>query len=149
MSRSLMPFGGNLTGSIDEFRREMNNLMQSFFAPQSPGEMADVLMPKMNLAETSDHYEIDADLPGVKPEELSIEIKGHELWITGERQQEKEEAGKRFHRIEHRYGKFQRVIPLEYAVMEDQVEAEYKDGVLRIVLPKAEEAMVKKISVKS
>ena len=80
---------------------------------------------------------------------LSVEYKGSELWLTGERKHEKEEEGKTFHRIERRYGRFERIIPLASPVDEAKIVAEYKDGVLTVTVPKAEEARPKRIEVKS
>lgn len=149
MPRSLMPWSGGFPRSLEEFRREMDNLTEHFFAPDRPRELFEGFVPRTNVAETENHYEVTAELPGVKPDEITLELKGGELWITGERKQEKEEKDKTFHRVEHRYGRFQRVIPLAAAVNEEKVEAEYKDGVLRITVPKAEEAKAKRITVKS
>jgi len=127
----------------------MNSLVQHFFTPPTTTESFEGFMPQMSLAETDKAYEIDADLPGVSPNEINIEIKGNELWLSGERKQVQEEKGKTFHRIEHRYGRFQRVIPLVSAVDEDKIEADYHDDVLKITLPKAEESKAKRITVKS
>ena len=78
------------------------------------------------------------DLPGVKPEDLQVEVRGNDLWLTGERHQEKEEKGKNYHRIEQEYGRFERAIPLAAAVSEDKIKAHYKNGVLKVIVPKSE-----------
>ncbi len=80
---------------------------------------------------------------------LHVEFKGDQLWLTGERKHETEEKGKTFHRIERRYGRFERVIPLACPVNEANIAAEYKDGVLHVTVPKAEEARPKRIEVKA
>jgi len=76
-------------------------------------------------------------------------LKEGQLWITGERRQESEEKGKTYHRVERQYGRFQRVIPLPAAVNPEKIDAEYKDGVLHITLPKDETAQPKRIPVKT
>jgi HSP20 family protein len=105
--------------------------------------------PRTNIAETETEYEVTVDLPGMKPEDLHVEIKGDQLWLSGERKHEQEEKGKTFHRIERRYGRFERVIPLACPTDEAKISAEYKDGVLRVTVPKAEEARPRRIEVKT
>jgi HSP20 family protein len=105
--------------------------------------------PKSNLAETEMGYEVTVELPGMKPEDFHVEFKGGELWITGEKKEEQVEKGKMFHRIERRYGEFRRVIRLPAAINEELVTAEYKDGVLRIAVPKIAEAKAKRVAVKA
>ena len=128
------------------FEREMDELFNRFFGEREM--VPEVLAPKINLAETEKTFEVTAELPGINPEEVRVEIKNGELWITGEKKEEKEEKGKTYHRIERHYGEFRRVIALPVAVKESQVEAHYKDGILRITLPKIEEVLPKKIEVK-
>ena len=103
--------------------------------------------PRVNVAETESEYEVTVDLPGVNPADVAVEHKAGELWISGERKEEKEEKGKFFHHIERSMGKFHRVIPLVADVDADKIEAVYKDGVLRITVPKAEAARPRRIEV--
>jgi HSP20 family protein len=102
-----------------------------------------------NLAETENHYEVTVELPGMKPEEFNVELRNGELWITGERKEEKEEKGKTWHRMERRYGEFRRVFRLPLAVEAEKVTAEYKEGILRIAVPKVAEAKPKRVEVKA
>ena len=88
------------------------------------------------------------ELPGIKPEDVRVELRNGELWITGEKKEEKEEKGKTYHRIERHYGEFRRTFAVPAVVKESQVDAQFKDGVLRITLPKAEQVLPKKIEVK-
>jgi HSP20 family protein len=127
----------------------MNELMDQFFGSDSGTELGLWFAPRVNVAETDTAFEVSVDLPGMKPEDFSVELKEGHLWITGERRQETEEKGKTYHRVERQYGRFQRVIPLPAAVNPDKIEAEYKDGVLRITLPKDESAQPKRIPVKT
>jgi len=107
-----------------------------------------IFAPRTNVAETETEYEVTVDLPGMKPEDLDVELKDGHLWITGERKHEEEEKGKTYHRIERSYGHFRRVIPLEESVNPEKVDAEYKDGVLHITVAKDEAAQPRKIPVK-
>jgi HSP20 family protein len=88
------------------------------------------------------------DLPGVKPDDIDIRLSGNTLRLHGERKEEQQEKGRTFHRIERRRGNCSRSITLPCAVVEDEVAAEYNDGVLTVTLPKCEEAKSRKIEVK-
>ena len=150
MKRTLVPVGTRIPWMMGDFRRSMDSLLEEFFGGNGGAEMVvEGFVPRANVAENESVYEITVDLPGVKPEELNVEYKGSELWLTGERKHEKEEKGKTFHRIEKHYGRFERAIPLACAVNEAKISAEYKDGVLRVTVPKAEEARPKRIEVKT
>ncbi|GIX02405.1 MAG: Hsp20/alpha crystallin family protein [Thermogutta sp.] len=149
MTRTLVPWTASPTRLFESLRREMNELMDQFFGGENGTELGLWFAPRVNVAETDTAFEVSVDLPGMKPEDFSVELKEGHLWITGERRQETEEKGKTYHRVERQYGRFQRVIPLPAAVNPDKIEAEYKDGVLRITLPKDESAQPKRIPVKT
>ena len=99
------------------------------------------------MAETDKEYEIETDLPGIKPEDLQVEMRGNELWLSGERRQQKEENGKNYHRIEQEYGRFERVIPLSVPVSEDKIKARFQNGVLKVTVPKSEPVHPKRVTV--
>ncbi len=104
-------------------------------------------MPSANVAESNDQLEVTVDIPGMKPEDIDIQVDDGRLFVSGKREAEKEEKDKRYHRVERSYGEFRRVIPLACAVDRENVSANYKDGVLTIVLPKTAEVQSKKIIV--
>jgi len=149
MTRSLIPWEVRPTQMFDTFRREMDQLMEQFFGAEDGGRDRLAFAPRLNVAETEKEFEVTVDLPGLKPEEVNVELKENQLWISGERRYEHEEKDKTWHRVERSYGQFRRVIPLDARVNPEGVQAEYKDGVLRITIPKDEAAQPKKISVKS
>ena len=91
---------------------------------------------------------VKADLPEVKREDLKVDVKDGVLCVEGERKQEKEEKGKKFHRIERSYGKFVRRLAVPTDVDQKQIGADFKDGVLNIHLPKSAAATPKTIDVK-
>lgn len=124
------------------FEREMENLMERLGGWEG-------FEPKVNVAETEKEFEITAELPGLKPEEVTVEIRNGDLWISGERKEEKEEKGKTWHRVERRYGEFRRTIPLPEAVAKEKVEATFSEGVLKVIVPKTEEAKPRHIEVKA
>ena len=105
-------------------------------------------LPEANLVETDKAVEVTVELPGMKPEDVKVEIKENALWITGEKKEEKEEKGKTFHRVERRAGMFRRVFQLPVEVTEEQVDARFAEGVLKITLPKAEKVAPKQIEIK-
>ena len=105
-------------------------------------------LPEANIVETDKAVEVAVELPGMKPEDVKVEIRGNALWVTGEKKEEKEDKGKTFHRIERRAGMFRRVFPLPVEVMEEKVDARFAEGVLKITLPKAEKVAPKHIEIK-
>jgi HSP20 family protein len=98
-----------------------------------------VSVPRLDLSETDGEVQLTMDVPGMKPEEIDIEVTGQTVRIRGEHKEEKEEKGRTYHRIERRSGSVFRSVELPCAVKEDKVVAEYKDGVLKVTLPKSEE----------
>ena len=88
------------------------------------------------------------DLPGLKPEEVHVELKNGDLWISGKRDEEKEEKGKKYHRVERSYGSFERSFSVPADAEEEKVSAQFKDGVLMVHLPKGETAKPKRLEIK-
>ena len=105
-------------------------------------------MPTVDISETDAEYLIKAELPEVKKEDVKVTVEEGVLTLQGERRQEKEEKGKKYHRVERSYGSFVRSFTLPESVDEAGVKAEYKDGVLSLHLPKIEKVKPKAIDVK-
>lgn len=102
-----------------------------------------------NVVELEDGYEITVDMPGLGPDDFSIEYEGGHLRIAGERKFEHEENdGRTYHRVERRYGKFSRAFSLPRDVDADKIEAGYDKGVLKVMVPKSESTRPRKIEVK-
>jgi len=104
--------------------------------------------PSVDIVETPEGFQIKAELPEVKKDDVKISVDGGVLRIEGERKQEKEEKGKKYHRIERSYGSFLRTFTLPDNVDEGKVQAEFKDGILNVRLPKSEKAKPRAIEVK-
>lgn len=104
--------------------------------------------PTVDISETEAEYAIKAELPEVKREDVKVTVEDGVLTIQGERKQEKEEKGKKYHRVERSYGRFVRTFTLPDTVDESKVKAEYTDGILHLHLPKSEKAKPKQIDVK-
>jgi HSP20 family protein len=105
-------------------------------------------VPTVDISETDGEYLIKAELPEVKKEDVKVTVEDGVLTLQGVRHQEKEEKGKRYHRVERSYGSFVRSFTLPESVDESGVKAEYKDGVLHLHLPKTEKVKPKAIEVK-
>ena len=104
--------------------------------------------PRVDIVETEKEFIIKAEIPDVKKEEVKITVDNGVLSIKGERKQEKEEKGKKFHRVERYYGSFTRSFTLPDNVDETKVEASFKDGMLNLQIPKSKKSNPKAIEVK-
>jgi HSP20 family protein len=104
--------------------------------------------PALDISERKDAYLVTVELPGLKPEDLDIAMEDGLLTIQGERQLTSESSEQQFHRVERRYGAFRRSITLPAHVMAEGIQASFEDGVLQILVPKAEEAKPKRIQVR-
>jgi HSP20 family protein len=138
-------------GPLSSLREEMDDLFENFFGTPSSGALSVDSMPSIDVSETAEAIEVKTDLPGIKPENIDIEIKDDYLTISGQTSEEKESEegdGRKYHRIERRTGSFSRSVRLPCGVLQDKVDAELKDGVLTVTLPKAEEAKAKKINIR-
>jgi HSP20 family protein len=104
--------------------------------------------PTVDISEDEKEYLIKAEIPEVDKKDVKVTLQEGVLTIQGERKQEKEEKGRKFHRIERSYGTFVRSFTLPEEVAEDKLKAEFKDGMLFVHLPKSERAKPKAIEVK-
>lgn len=103
--------------------------------------------PSVDISETDSAYLVKGEIPGVKKEDVKITIQDGMLTIQGERKQEKEEKGKKFHRVECCYGSFVRSFRMPDDSDESKVKAEFKDGMINVTLPKSAKAKAKAIEV--
>ena len=133
---------------LDRMRRQVNRLADQFRSA-SPGVPSAGVFPLINVSENKDGYTVRAELPGIKAEDLNISVTGNGVSISGERKGDPELEEARYHRREREHGNFSRMVSLPTQIDTGKVEAESKDGILTIVLPKAESAKPKQISVTS
>ena len=133
---------------LERMRRELDRLSGDFtgsvFRLPSAG-----VFPLVNVTEDPNHYYVRAELPGVKTDELGISVTGDTLTLSGERKLPEESEKASYHRREREAGSFSRVISLPSRLDVDKVKAHAEDGVLTVVLPKAESAKPRQIAVKS
>ena len=105
--------------------------------------------PAIDMYQTDDEVVVKAALPGIKPDEVQINITGEVLHIKGETKRQEENKEKAWHMREQRWGAFERAVVLPTDVVADQAKAEFENGVLTITLPKAEEVKPKMINIKA
>jgi HSP20 family protein len=115
----------------------MREMLASSFGDREALSMAD-WTPSCNVVETSEEYRIEAELPGVKQEDLEVNVENGVLSLKGERREEKEEKGKKLHRVESSYGSFVRSFTLPDDAAEDKIAASYEDGLLTLRIPRTE-----------
>jgi HSP20 family protein len=143
--RALTPWTG-MTG----MRKEMDRLFERFLEPMwSEMPALGEWEPKLDVTETKDSVIVKAELPGVEQKDIAVSLQDGVLTIKGEKESEKEEKDKQYHRVERSHGAFYRAIRLPAAVEAGKVTAAFKDGVVTITLPKAPEAKGTTIPVKA
>lgn len=125
---------GRLLNLQDELERMFETPMQAW-------------APALDVHEDKDQFTVSLELPGLKREDINVHLEDGTLVISGERKEETRAEGTEVHRRERFYGKFSRALTLPTAVAPDKVKAAYKDGILTVTLPKAEEAKPKQIDV--
>jgi HSP20 family protein len=136
-------------GPLGNLREEMEQLVSRTFGEDVALWPSERILPSLDLAETDGAVEVRVDIPGMEAKDIDIQVNGNLLTISGERKEEREEKGKTFHRVERRVGSFSRTVTLPCPVKEEAVDAQYKNGILTVKLPKTEEAKSKKITVKT
>jgi HSP20 family protein len=134
---------------LDELHRMRKQLEQMFGDSETPHQRVSAgVFPLINLTEDKENYFVRAELPGVKGDALDIQVTANNLAISGERKIAEEE-GARYHRKEREEGSFSRMIGLPGDINPDKVDAKLQNGILTVVVSKAEAAKPKQITVKS
>jgi len=132
-----------------EFDRLFHSLMGSEPRwPEMAGWWSSAELP-LDVEESDKQIKVRAEIPGVKAEDLHVSIEGGALVIAGEKKESQERKEQGYHYQERRFGSFRREVPLPVAVNADSVQAEYKDGVLSLTMDKSQEALPKRIPVKT
>ncbi len=147
--REISPFR-----ELSRFEREADRFFRNFWnrAPMVWEEDTELITePSINMFEEGDNIVVEAQVPGLKKDDLHLQITSDRLLLRGETKEESEKKDRNYHFREMRYGRFERAIPLPYEVSSDKAKAELKDGVLRVTLPKSEAARknVREIEVKA
>ncbi|MBA2495451.1 MAG: Hsp20/alpha crystallin family protein [Acidobacteria bacterium] len=138
-------------GELRSLQDDVNRLFSSSF---SRGGESDEIMrgawhPSVDIFENKDQIVLEAELPGMKAEDVNISIENNVLTLHGERRFEKKDESDNFHRVERSYGSFTRSFTLPPTVSSENVNAEFENGVLRLTLAKREEAKPRRIEIKA
>ena len=129
-------------------QRDMNRLFSDTLSARedAPVSRSETWVPAVDIFESTDAFTIAVELPGVKKEDIQLELKDESLTLRGERKPERD-VREGVHRIERVYGPFHRAFNLPSNIDTTSVKASFRDGVLEIVLPKAEEAKPRQINI--
>ena len=129
---------------FDEVRREMLRLLDSSFGDAGAG-----VFPPVNITQDDDNFYLRAEVPGIKPDELSISAVRNRVSLAGKREIQPERDRVIYHRKERAEGSFDRTVTLPTEVAAERVDARYADGILTLTLPKAEETKPRQITVRT
>lgn len=142
------PWSQQLSRLRNEIDRLFGSPIQNFLGPAA-ASMFEGWGPSVDLCEDKDRYVLRAELPGMKKEDIEVHVEGNTLTIAGEKRHEEHDKERRgAYRSERFFGRFQRSLTLPAQVDATRIDAQYKDGVLTLNLPKSEEAKRKQIAVK-
>jgi HSP20 family protein len=130
---------------METLRRQMDRLFDDLV--ESTGENRSAWTPAVELKDAGDKFVLQAQLPGVSAKDLDVQVTQDTVTIAGEYRSETQNQEGSYYKSEFRYGKFHRAIGLPAAVQNDQVQADYKDGILSLTLPKVAEARNKVVKV--
>ncbi|MBL7066360.1 MAG: Hsp20/alpha crystallin family protein [Candidatus Marinimicrobia bacterium] len=131
------------------FRNEIDQLFNSCFnTPVKEETTIATFAPAVDIEEKDKEFRITIELPGIKKEEVSIKIKDNLLTITGDKKKGKKTEDENYHRTERIYGSFQRTFRLPEYADQDNIAAEYKDGILIVSIPKLKESISKNVEIK-
>jgi HSP20 family protein len=126
---------------------QLDRLFEDFFSAAPLRSEWSSLTPAVDVEETPDAYVFRADLPGLTAKDVKVTVHNDTLTLRGERKREEKKSEGSLHRVERAYGAFERSFTLGLPVRADQVKASYRDGVLEVHVPKAEEAKARDIEV--
>ncbi len=132
---------------VPALRRKMDHLFDSFLGAESVESKMGQWIPRVDEVETDQEILVKVELPGVNEKDISVRLVGDMLEIKGEKESEKEEKGKKFHKTERYHGSFERSLLLPASVEPDEIRADYSKGVLEIHLPKKPESKPRDIAV--
>jgi HSP20 family protein len=130
---------------LNSLQGEMNRLFNSFFDDEGSGRRR--WAPAVDLLEREDSLVLKADLPGLREEDVTIEVRDNVLTISGERQSDVEDKQNGYYRVERAFGSFSRSLTLPEGVDADRIEASFANGVLEVTIPKPEQRKPRRIAI--
>ena len=135
---------------IGTLRRDMDSLWNRFFGETSlPSIFSQEWAPRVDVSESKDNVVVKAEIPGMEAKDMDVSVSGDVLTIKGEKKKDEEKKDENYHYRERYSGSFQRSFRLPVAVKSEKADAAFKDGVLTITIPKADEAKKKEIKIKT
>ena len=140
LMRSWQPFT-----EIETIREQLDKVFDQLAATRDNSEAT--WMPALELVAAGDNFVLKAQLPGIDPKDIDVQVTREAISISGERRYENTDDKSGYVRSEFRYGKFHRVLPLPAPIQNDSVQAECKDGILTLTLPKVTEARNKIVKI--
>jgi HSP20 family protein len=140
LMRSWQPFT-----EIETIRQQLDKVFDQLATTRDNSEAA--WMPAMELVDAGDNFVLKAQLPGIDPKDIDVQVTPEAISISGERRYDNTDEKPGYVRSEFRYGKFHRVLSLPAHIQNDSVQAEYKDGILTLTLPKVTEARNKVVKI--
>jgi HSP20 family protein len=140
LMRSWQPFT-----EIETIRQQLDKAFAQRAATRHNSEVA--WMPAVEFVDAGDNFVLKAQLPGIDPKDIDVQVTPEAISISGEHRYENTDEKSGYVRSEFRYGKFHRVLPLPAHIQNDSVQAEYKDGILTLTLPKVTEARNKVVKI--
>lgn len=134
--------------SASAFRRDFDRLIEDWFTPASQGLRTGYqIIPACDVEEAKDHYLLTLELAGVRKDDIKLEVIGNQITISGERRNDAQKNEKDRLYSERRFGHFQRILTLPAGVNGDNIAARYQNGILEIMLPKAESAKPRQVKI--
>ena len=133
----------------NQYLASLPNFLENWFDNfSSNAQLSDHLWsPSVDIVESKESYELAVEIPGLNKNDIHISLEDSVLRLSGERKQESKSENKNYHHIEITFGRFERSFRLPKNVKTDQINAKYKDGILKVEIPKAEEVKPKEITV--
>jgi HSP20 family protein len=128
-------------------QQEMNRYFDEFFGERQDEIMEGSWRPVVDVVETDTELKVRAELPGLTHEDIELDLQDNVLTLRGEKKREKKDDKENYHCVERCYGSFCRSFSLPTGVKHEDIKATFKDGILEVCLPKAEEAKAKKIAI--
>lgn len=141
--RPRLPARSGLSREIDRLFGDFVPTWMETESDEAPALWA----PRLDMSENEKEYIVRMDLPGIPKEDITINVEDHQLAVSGERKEEKKEEKENFLRVERSYGRFFRSIPMPKNADGDKVKAEFKDGEMKILIPKMKESRPRKIEI--
>ena|SRR6056297_184154 len=146
---SMTRYTTNPMRDVSPLHEEVERMLRQAFGDRDVPSSAGAFTPALDVEETEDHFVLHIELPGVAAEDVEVSLEENVLTVSGERGFYREKDAEGFRRIERHFGRFHRAVRLPDRVAGDKVEATYKDGMLTISVPKAEEAKPRRIEIQS